>query len=77
MSWKSPQAPPGIRHNKQWNHLLDALDHTEYLTAVQAADKAEIAHRRAINYLRIARVLGLVEQVKRRGPHLYRLNGKP
>jgi len=76
MSWKSPSAPPGIRHNRQWNTLLTVLDHTEYLTAQEAAEKAQITHKRAIHYLFVARVLGLVEQVKRRGPDLYRLNGK-
>lgn len=76
MSWKSPEAPPGIRHNRSWNNLLTVLDHREYLTAQEAADRADITHGRARHYLFIARVLGLVEQVHRRGADLYRLNGK-
>jgi len=76
MSWKSPSAPPGIKHNRQWNSLLDALEPDLYLTAAEAADKAHMTHKRATHYLFVARVLGLVEQVKRRGPDLYRLNGK-
>ena len=77
MSWRTFHAPPMIRHPKQWTILLDALEPDRYLTADQAADKAQLTHKRARHYLFVARVLGLVEQVKRHNrPDLYRVNGK-